>query len=183
MEHIKLGQGILIVCCIFYLIWWAVAFRPSHGDSHIRGMDGILLLITVVAGLSGLAVNMMGILKMPPEEGFTPGGIILAAGILTYLVLLFGTRVLFHRQVTSELFLIIGWSMLEVTSINRAFAWEAVTIDKAVFFLIITAIAATLSLFFYLQYYKVKPMTGYLFGMVPLITEAITMGIFEFLVR
>ena len=35
---------------------------------------------------------------------------------------------------------------------------------------------------FYLLYYRVKPMTGYLFGMVPLITEAITMGIFEFFV-
>ncbi|WP_155834217.1 hypothetical protein [Butyrivibrio sp. VCD2006] len=40
-----------------------------------------------------------------------------------------------------------------------------------------------LSLFFYLQYYRVKPMTGYLFGMVPLMTEAITMGIFEFLTK
>ena len=37
--------------------------------------------------------------------------------------------------------------------------------------------------YFYLQYYKVKPMTGYFFGMVPLITEAISMGVFEFLTR
>ena len=58
---------------------------------------------------------------------------------------------------TSELFLIIGWSMLEV--------------------------AAVLSLYFYLQYYKVKPMIGYFFGMVPLITEAISMGVFEYLTR
>ena len=48
---------------------------------------------------------------------------------------------------------------------------------------IIVAVAAVLSLYFYLQYYKVKPMTGYFFGMVPLITEAISMGVFEFLTR
>ena len=182
MEQIKLGQGILIVCCIFYLIWWAVAFRPTHGDSHTRGIDGILLLVTAIVGLSGLAVNMMGIIEIPPEKGFTSGLIIIVAGIVTYVILLFGTRVLLHRLVTSELFLIVGWSMLEVASINRACAWGAVTIDKAVIFIIITAIAAVLSLFFYLQYYRVKPMTGYMFGMVPLITEAVTMGIFEFFV-
>ncbi len=71
--------------------------------------------------------------------------------------------------------------MLEVASINRAFAWERVSVDRAMVFLIIVAVAAVMSLFFYLQYYKVKPMTGYYFGMVPLITEAVSMGIFEFL--
>ena len=182
MVQIKLGQALLIICCVFYLIWWGVAFRPSHGDSHTHGIDGILLLATAIVGLSGLAVNMMGIVKTPPEKGFISGLIIIATGIVTYLILLYGTRVFLHRQVTSELFLIVGWSMLEVASINRAFAWETVTIDKAVIFIIITAIAAVLSLFFYLQYYRVKPMTGYLFGMVPLITEAVTMGIFEFFV-
>ena len=91
MERIRLGQAFLIICCIFYLIWWGVAFHPSHGDSHARGIDGILLLIT--------------------------------------------------------------------------------------------AMAAIMSLFFYLRYYNVKPMTGYLFGMVPLVTEAVTMGIFELLTR
>ncbi len=183
MAQIKLGQALLIVCCIFYLIWWGVAFHPSHGDNHTHGIDGILLLVTAIVGLSGLAVNMMGIVKTPPEKGFTSGLIIIVAGIVIYAILLYGTRVLLHRQVTSELFLIVGWSMLEMASINRAFAWGAVTIDKVAIFLIVTSISAILSLFFYLQYYRVKPMTGYLFGMVPLITEAITMGIFELLAK
>ena len=183
MAQIKLGQALLIVCCIFYLVWWGVAFHPDHGNSHTSGIDGILLLITAGFGLAGLYINMMGIIKTPPGKGFTSGIIIIAAGIATYLILLYGTGIFLHRQVTSELFLIVGWSMLEVASINRAFAWESITIDKAAILLIITAIAAILSLFFYLQYYRVKPMTGYLFGMVPLITEAITMGIFEFLTK
>jgi hypothetical protein len=58
-----------------------------------------------------------------------------------------------------------------------------VSIDKVVVFLVIIAVAAVLSLYFYLKYYKVKPMTGYFFGMVPLSTEAISMGVFEFLTR
>ena len=72
------------------------------------------------------------------------------------VVLLYGSRIILHRQVTSELFLIIGWSMLEVASINRAIAWERVSIDRGIVFLIIVAVAAVLSLYFYLQYYKIK---------------------------
>ncbi len=183
MGQIRIGQGLLIICCIFYLIWWSVAFHPLHGDSHTRGIDGILLLITAVVGLLGLTINMAGIVRLPSEKGFTSGIIIVVDGIVAYIILLYGTRIFLHRQVTSELFLIVGWTMLEVASINRAFAWGIVTLDKVTFFLIITAIAAILSLFFYLQYYRVKPMTGYIFGMVPLITEGITMIIFEFLTR
>ena len=183
MNLIRLGQGLLIICCGFYLIWWGVAFHSDHGDSHTSGIDGILLLITAALGLSGLFFNMLGITKIPSESGVVSGFVIIIAGIVTYIVLLFGSRIVLHRQVTSELFLIIGWSMLEVASINRAFAWERVSVDKVIVFLVIVAVAAVLSLYFYLQYYKVKPMTGYFFGMVPLITEAISMGVFAFLTR
>ncbi|MBQ3796650.1 MAG: hypothetical protein II842_10260 [Butyrivibrio sp.] len=183
MEQIRLGQGLLIVCCAFYLIWWGVAFHPSHGDSHTSGRDGVLLLITALFGLAGLAINMLGITKTPPKEGLLSGIVIIIAGVVTYVVLLYGSRIILHRQVTSELFLIIGWVMIEVASVNRSFAWERVTFNQVVVFLVIVAVAAILSLYFYLQYYRVKPMTGYIYGMIPLITEAISMGIFEFLTK
>ncbi len=183
MEQIRLGQGLLIICCVFYLIWWSVAFHPNHGDSHTAGVDGILLLITMAFGMAGLVFNMLGITKMPPGRGLVSGIVIIIAGVVTYVVLLYGSRIILHRQVTSELFLIIGWTMLEVASINRSFAWGRIPVDRAVVFLIIVAVAAVLSLYFYLQYYKVQPMVGYFFGMVPLVTEAISMGIFELFTR
>ncbi|MCR5155615.1 MAG: hypothetical protein K6C96_02895 [Butyrivibrio sp.] len=182
MEQIILGQGLLIVCCIFYLIWWGVAFHPSHGDSHTSGIDGILLLATAIFGLAGLAVNMLGIVKIPPKEELISGIVIIIAGVVTYVVLLLGSRIILNRQVTSELFLIIGWTMLEVASINRSFAWEMVTANQVVVLLVIVAAAAILSLYFYLQYYRVKPMVGYIYGMIPLIMVAVSMGVFEYLI-
>ena len=183
MEQIRLGQGLLIVCCVFYLIWWGEAFHPSHGDSHTSGIDGILLLVTALFGLAGLTINMLGIVKSPLKEGLISGIVIIISGVVTYVLLLFGSRMILHRQVTSELFLIIGWSMLEVASINRSFAWEKVTVNQIVVFLVIVAVAVILSLYFYLQYYRVKPMVGYIYGMIPLITEAISMVVFELLTR
>ena len=120
MVQIRLGQGLLIVCCVFYLIWWGIAFHPSHGSSHTSGIDGILLLITMILGLAGLVINILGIIKNPPNKGLLSG---------------------------------------------------------------IVAVAAILSLYFYLQYYRVKPMAGYIYGMIPLVTEALSMGIFEFLTK
>ena len=35
-----------------------------------------------------------------------------------------------------------------------------------------------MSLIFYLAYYNVEPMKGFIFGMIPLITEALSMLIF-----
>ena len=61
--------------------------------------------------------------------------------------------------------------------------WRDIFFLCGVAAVVLVAVAAVLSLYFYLQYYKVKPMTGYFFGMVPLITEAISMGVFEYLTR
>jgi len=33
-----------------------------------------------------------------------------------------------------------------------------------------------------LQYYRVKPMVGYIYGMIPLIMVAASMGVFEYLI-
>ena len=189
MGQLKFGQGLLIVCCIFYLIWWAVAFHPSQGDGHTSGKNGILLIITAVFGLAGLAMTMLGIINKPPANGFATrtglvsGITIIAVGVIAYVVLLLGSKVLLHRMVTSELFLIVGWTMLEIAAINRAFTKSGVSYQNAKLFIAIVAVAAVLSLFFYLQYYRVKPMTGYIFGMIPLVTEAATMVVFELIVR
>ena len=87
MDQIRVGQGLLIICCVFYLIWWGVAFHPNHGDSHTSGIDGILLLITAAFGLAGLYFNMLGIVKTPPERGLVSGLVIIVAGIVTYVAI------------------------------------------------------------------------------------------------
>lgn len=157
MGTIRTGQAFLILCCIFYLIWWGVAFHPSHGDNHTSGKDGILLLITAVLGLVGLAITLVGMTRAPLKNGFVSGIVIIITGIAMYIVLLLASRILLHRQVTSELFLTIGWSMLEIAAMNASFSYEAVTLMGVKLFIAVVIAAAILSLFFYLRYYEVKP--------------------------
>ena len=50
--------------------------------------------------------------------GLFPGGPLFWGAIAAYLILLAVTRLFFHRQVTTELFLIVGWTALALSEIN-----------------------------------------------------------------
>ncbi len=178
MMQIRIGQVLLIICCVFYLVWWCVAFHPAHGDNHTSGVDGILLIVTALFGLGGVAINLIGIRDSGADTGFISGGMIAVIAIIVYVVLLFGTRIFFHRQVTTELLLIVGWAALMVSSINTVYALEQITMDKVIVMLAIIGVAAALSFVFYMLYYNVPPMRGYVYGMIPLITEAVSMAAF-----
>ena len=82
MKRIIIGQIMIIICCLFYLVWWCRGYRPGVVVSRTGGVNGVLLLIT---------------------------------------------RFAFRRGVTTELFLIVGWIMLEMTVINRLHAAEILT--------------------------------------------------------
>ena len=61
MRHIITGQILLIVCCIFYMIWWYRGFRPNVEADRLGGINGILLLITAVLGVAGILFSLMPI--------------------------------------------------------------------------------------------------------------------------
>ena len=183
MTQIRTGQILLIICCIFYLMWWGLMFYPARGDNHSSGLGTVLLLITAAFGMAGIAMDVTAMMQSDAERGFIPGIVILIAGITVYILLMFGTKIFLHRIVTTELMLIMGWTMLEVAVANTACGYGVFSGSAVVLFLIIVGIAAVSSLVLYLMYYNVKPATGYIFGMIPLITEAITMGVFIIMTR
>ena len=117
MNYILTGQMLLIMCCTVYLIWWYRGFRPNTNVSRVGGVNGILLLITATLGMAGLILSLMPIEALT-EPPIAPA-VIAAAGITGYFTMLLVTKAVFHRVVTSELFLITGWTVLETTVLNR----------------------------------------------------------------
>ena len=71
--------------------------------------------------------------------------------------------------------------MLETASMNIAYALGIVSVTSAIIFLILVFVAAISSLYFYLKYFIVAPMKGYIYGAIPLVTEAICMAIYNFM--
>ena len=168
-EKILTGNLLFTGCCVVYLIWWCVAFRP--GASAPMSIKSLLFFATFFLGAAGMTMIARGCLA---SEGVHFGGII-AAGIAVYIILLFGTQALFHRQVTTELLLIVFWTVMEVCAVFVLSA-EGIFLGRsfAVICMVIL-VAALVGIICYLKYYELPPMPAFYDGMVPLILFALVM--------
>ena len=181
MHRIVTGQVLLILCCVFYLIWWYRGFRPGEYVSRAGGINGVLFLVTALLGIAGIIFSLM-----PGGEEVLPKKInppyIAAAGIAAYIVLLLVTRYLFDRVVTTELILIVGWTALEIHVINRLNAGGSLSDGRFAAMCVVTAAAFLISMVLYVAYYRMEEMRAFYMAMVPLVTEAAAMGVLLVLV-
>ena len=167
MRRVMIGQMLLILCCIFYLIWWYRGFRPNVIVSRVG--------ITAALGLAGIFISMSHI---PAEkEPKLDQSVIVLGGIILYVGLLLVTKLVFHRIVTTELILIVGWAVLELTVINRLSAAGYLSEGKFSVMCIVIAIAFLISMVLYVAYYRMEEMKAFYAAMVPLITESVAMAV------
>ena len=175
MRKVLTGQSLLILCCFFYLIWWYRGYRPGIPSERVGGLNGILLLFTSALGVAGFifsAARIPGI----KEPKIYPTAIVII-GIISYFVLLLITRYAFQRIVTTELFLIVGWTALEMSVINRLNAAGILSGKSFVVMCIVIATAFLISMVLYVAYYRMEEMKAFYAAMVPLITEAVSMAV------
>ena len=100
-------------------------------------------------------IKVMGCNQPGSRPAPIPSIVILVGGIVIYIVLMIGSSVFLHRQVTTELLLIIGWLVLEALSYQNAYCHEAIGRSVVMALMLAAVIASVLSLYFYLQYYQV----------------------------
>ena len=174
MNDIKTGQLLLILCCVVYLIWWSRGFRPNTNVSRVGGVNGILLLITAALGIAGILFSLMPVAALT-EPPIAPA-VIAAAGIIGYFTMLLVTKAVFHRVVTSELFLIAGWTVLEMTVLNRIRAGGITGTTGFAAMCVVIAAAFAISIVLYVAYYRMEEMKALYAAMVPLVTEALAMA-------
>ena len=169
-----LGQTLMVICCAFYLIWWYRGFRPGVGLKRVSGINGVLLLITAIFGISGIAFSLQRI----PEavEARWDSMKIAVLGIVIYIVLLIITKYAFHRIVTSELILIVGWTTLELVILNRLYAAASLTEKGFIALCTVITAAFLISIVLYVAYYRMEEMMAFYAAMVPLVTEGLAMG-------
>ena len=166
MRNVLTGQALLIVCFVFYLIWWYRGYRPGVSVDRVRGLNGLLLLLTVAFGIAGVALSLMpgtvDALKIKPAT-------ILIAAVALYILLLIVTRLIFRRAVTTELFLIVAWTALEAQVVNSLNASGALSDGRTPVMICVLALAFAVSLILYVAYYRMEEMKAFYAAMVPLI--------------
>ena len=182
MKHIVTGQVLLIMCCMVYTIWWYRGFRPKKHVSRVGGINGVLLMVTVVLGIAGIIFSLI-----PENRNLADRSVqipqkmntmhIIFAGIVGYLILLLVTQYFLKREVTTELILIVGWITLEVAVINRLNAEGFLPDNRFFGMCIVLAIAFVISIILYVMYYRMDDTKAFYSAMIPLITEAVSMGV------
>ena len=167
---------LLIICCIFYLAWWLLAFKPSGG---LRGIKtGWLLIPAFVAGVLAVILASKGITSAPAGTPLFPGKLLIWGGVAVYLILLVVTGLVLKRQITTELFLIVGWAVLALSEINTLYGTGRFSRRMAAPFAVVIVAAALISLVCYVLYYNLGDRAGYFDGMIPLLLVAlVTAGI------
>lgn len=172
------GQVLLIICCAFYLAFWTLSYRPGVTVNRVSGLSGLLLLVTAACGLIGVVLSVHGAnsVKMVSAPKMN-GTIIVAGGVIAYVVLLLITRFALSRPVTTELVLITGWAVLELYVADVLNAAGHLGDGRFFIMCAVTTAAYVTSMILYVLYYRMEPVRAFYWAMVPLITEAVSMGV------
>ena len=175
MRQIVIGQILMVICCTFYLIWWYLGYRPNTQVNRTEGINGVLLMLTAAFGVVGLVLSLM-----PVEETSSTKYrqlYIVIGGIAAYIILMLITKYGFHRIVTTELFLIVGWTMFEMSLLNRLSGSGLLAGPRLVIMYVVISAAFVISMILYVAYYRMEDMKAFYAAMVPLITEGASMGV------
>lgn len=165
----------MTACCVFYLAWWIIAFRPTGA---VKGMSsGWLLLPAAVCGLAAIFVLIHAFRTVEADQSLISGVMLLIIGVAAYFILLAITYFCMHRIVTTELLLIVGWCVLALSEVNVLYGIHNLSLSSALIWFFAVIAAAVISMVCYILYYGLDVRTGYIDGMIPLLIIGCMMAV------
>ena len=180
-SRIQGGNICMVLCCLTYLVWWAIAFHPMK--AFPKTPKFLLFFVTLILGMTGLYLLISGIIGIPIEKKGISNLTIAILGCISYGCMLFFTSHFLHRQVTSELLLIMIWTVLELWLWNSLYRGEVLGITLSLVYAVVIVFAAMISLACYLQYYKLEPIKAFYDGMIPLVLFGAVMIVQTIIIR
>ncbi|WP_303857065.1 hypothetical protein [Aminicella lysinilytica] len=167
------GNIMLIVCIGIYLLWWALAFKPGAEEATTR--NGVIIIIAAIVGIIGIIVMVKGIRSVPEGGELFSNKWVIIAGVAAYVALFLFSWFVFKRQVTTELLLIVGWTVLEMIVVNVMYQYGMIMSGRALLVITVIIAAAIIGFICYLLYYNLEGNKAYIDGMIPLVlTGAVT---------
>ncbi|WP_091412374.1 hypothetical protein [Friedmanniella luteola] len=167
---IVVGEVLLVVCSLSYLVWWTLTFRPSV---RTPPGGGLFLAGAVLSGVGGLVLLAAGIAALLPKASWTALGATIAGGVMVGALLLYVTSSVAHRPLTTELPLIVVWTTMQLAAGITLQTAGVLTSSTASTWMVATAVAALVGLVCYLIFYRLDPIPAYWIGMVPLVVDGV----------
>lgn len=176
---IVIGEVLLVVCSLSYLVWWTITFRPSV---QTPAGGGLFLTGAVLGGLSGLVLLAVGIASLLPNASPWALAATVVGGGVVGALLLYLTSTVAHRPVTTELPLIVVWGTMQLAAGITLRTAGVLTPPASSAWIIATAIATLVGLACYLVFYRLDPIPAYWIGMVPLAVDGVVAALLAALV-
>ena len=175
IREIFAGNLLLLFCCLLYLVWWIVAFKPNSSSGSV----GVYYIIAAfITGVASIALMAGGINSLSQVSHSLPVRSILLASAALFIVLLLVTVIIFHRIVTSELIIIHIWAVLELSAVAVLYGTGQFAPGRAAALAVLVGIAFAASLICYVLYYRLDGMARYWDGMIPLIMAVFVIVVF-----
>lgn len=170
------GNSLLLICSLFYLAWWVVAFRPGSNS----GAAGVVLLaLAFLSGISAIILMSVSINVLSRDSKALPLRLILLFIAVLYLATFLITTSLFHRAVTSELLIMHIWVAIELCAVTVLYGTGRLDFGRMAVMAALVGIATVVGLICYVLYYRLDGMSSYWDGMIPLATDAFVMAVFD----
>ena len=169
-----IGEVLLVVCSLSYLVWWTITFRPLV---RTPPGGGLFLAGAVLGGLGGLVLLGVGIAALLPKASAPALGATIVGGVLVGALLLYLTSSVAHRPVTTELPLIVVWATMQLAAGITLQTAGVLRAPAASAWIAATAIATLVGLGCYLIFYRLDPIPAYWIGMVPLAVDGVVAAI------
>lgn len=155
------------VCCGFYLIWWAVAFKPAGGAPEMLSV--VLFILAAASGITGVVLAVKGIQGVVVSRTLFPKWSLPLGGVIAYIVLFLVTSFFLKRPVTTELLLIVGWTVFALATVGALYGAGKLDWTPSMVWCVAAVGVGIISMVCYMVYYQLEPVTGYYDGMIPLV--------------
>jgi len=169
------GNLLLLICSLFYLAWWAAAFKPG---SNTGSSGGIFIGLAFVFGIAALALMSHSISSLSEYSKGVSIKFILAGSTALFAVMLLITVIAFNRIFTSELIIIHIWAALELCAAAALYGTGRFGAGRAVTIAALVGIAFAAGIICYVLYYRLDQTAAYWDGIVPIAADAFVAAVF-----
>jgi len=173
------GNLLLLICSLFYLVWWVVCFRPDASGKTAGGSAGVIYITAAfITGIAAIVLLSGGINILSKDAKSVPVWLILLSGTVLFVVMILVTTAVYRRPMTSELIIVHIWAVLELCAVVVLYGTGRFGLGRTVLLLTLLGIAFVAGMICYVLYYRLEGTAGYRDGMAPLIIDASVMAVF-----
>ena len=161
------GHLLILLTGVFWSVYWTMLFHAEESKAPLP--SGLLPAATVLCGFGALIVMSLAIAALAPGAGRMPFQLwqIPVWGVVFFVLWLAVSTLVFKRVVTSELFLIPMWAVLQACVLHALAGSGWLSGSQTAVSAVLTSAAFLVGLVCYVLHYRLDDNGRFINGLVP----------------